>query len=159
MTGEPTGARLINTTSPSGLYGNFGQSNYGAAKGGIASFTVIAALELGRHGVTVNAIAPVALTRLTEDLMPEGIAVDLGPEQVSPLVAWLASPESSDITGRIFDVGGGRIGVAEQWRLGPEVQSQNGPWDTAELGAIIPDLVRKAAPNVDISGRRLAGGR
>lgn len=152
-TGEPTGARLINTTSPSGIYGNFGQSNYGTAKGGIASFTVIAALELARHGVTVNAVAPVAKTRLTEALMPEELGDDLGPEHISPLVAWLAGPDSGGITGRVFDVGGGRIGVAEQWRLGPEIRSENGPWNPTELTAVIPDLVAKAAPNVDVSGR------
>lgn len=158
-TGDPTGARLINTTSPSGIYGNFGQSNYGAAKGGIASFTVIAALELAQYGATVNAIAPVAKTRLTEALMPQEFSDTVGPEHISPLVAWLASVESGNITGRVFDIGGGRIGVSEQWRLGPEVQTQNGPWNPAELGNIVPDLVAKAAPNVDVSGRVRVEGR
>ena len=152
QTGQPTRARLINTTSASGIYGNFGQSNYGAAKGGIASFTLIAAQELASYGATANAVAPAARTRLTEALMPEEFAGNLGPEHISPLVAWLAGVGSQEVTGRIFDVAGGRIGVAEAWRLGPEVTTQ-GRWDAAELGAVIPDLVAKAAPNVDMSGR------
>jgi len=151
-TGQPTGARLINTTSASGIYGNFGQSNYGAAKGGIASFTVIVAKELARYGATANAVAPAARTRLTEALMPAEHARGLGPEHISPLVAWLASAESGEITGRVFDVMGARIGVAEAWRLGPEVVTDGG-WDAAELGSVIPALVAKAAPNVDMTGR------
>ena len=152
QTGQPTGARLINTTSASGIYGNFGQSNYGAAKGGIASFTLIAAQELASSGATANAVAPAARTRLTEALMPEEYAKSYGPEHISPLVAWLASAQSQQVTGRIFDVGGGRIGVAEAWRLGPEA-TKEGLWDAAELGSVIPDLVAKAAPNVDMTGR------
>jgi NAD(P)-dependent dehydrogenase (short-subunit alcohol dehydrogenase family) len=155
-TGEPTGARLINTTSASGIYGNFGQSNYGAAKGGIASFTVIAAKELVRYGATANAVAPAARTRLTESLMPADYAASLGPEHISPLIAWLASAESGEVTGRVFDVAGSRIGVAEAWRLGPEADKDGG-WDAAELGAVIPGLVAKAAPNVDMTGRVPAG--
>ena len=155
-TGQPTGARLINTTSASGIYGNFGQSNYGAAKGGIASFTVIAAQELARYGATANAVAPAARTRLTERLMPAEYAASYGPEHISPLVAWLASDQSGAVTGRVFDVGGGRIGVAESWRLGPEATRDDG-WNAAELGSVIPDLVAKAAPNVDMTGRVPAG--
>ena len=152
QTGQPTGARLINTTSASGIYGNFGQSNYGAAKGGIASFTVIAAKELARYGATANAVAPAARTRLTESLMPADYAASLGPEHISPLIAWLASAESGEVTGRVFDVAGSRIGVAEAWRLGPEADKDGG-WDAAELGAVIPGLVAQAAPNVDMTGR------
>jgi NAD(P)-dependent dehydrogenase (short-subunit alcohol dehydrogenase family) len=151
-TGQPTGARLINTTSASGIYGNFGQSNYGAAKAGIASFTIIAAKELARYGATANAVAPAARTRLTEALMPAEYASSLGPEHISPLVAWLASSESGEITGRVFDVMGSRIGVAESWRLGPEA-AKDGGWDATELGSVIPGLVAKAAPNVDMTGR------
>jgi hypothetical protein len=88
--------------------------------------------------------------------MPADYASDLGPEHISPLVAWLASDESAEITGRVFDVGGGRIGVVEAWRLGPEA-AKAGAWDAAELGSVIPDLVAKAAPNVDMSGRVPAG--
>jgi NAD(P)-dependent dehydrogenase (short-subunit alcohol dehydrogenase family) len=156
-TGAPTRARLINTTSASGIYGNFGQSNYGAAKAGIASFTLIAAKELASSGATANAIAPSARTRLTEALMPAEFAANLAPEHVSPVVAWLASVDSQNVTGRVFDVGGGRIGVAEAWRLGPEVTRQD-PWDAADLGSVIPDLVAKAAPNVDMMGHAEVAG-
>jgi NAD(P)-dependent dehydrogenase (short-subunit alcohol dehydrogenase family) len=151
-TGQPTGARLINTTSASGIYGNFGQANYGAAKAGIAGFTIIAALELAGIGATANAVAPSAATRLTAPLMPAEFAAKIGPEHISPLVAWLASEQSQAVTGRVFDVGGGRISVAEGWRIGPEA-TREGAWDPAELGAVIPDLVAKAAPNVDMTGR------
>ena len=159
--GESNDARIINTTSPSGIFGNVGQSNYGAAKGGIASFTVITAAELGRYGVTVNAIAPTALTRMTEDLpmmqaflqnAPEGFN-PLAPENISPLVVWLGSPLSKGVTGRVFSVMGGRISVAEGWVNGPTVD-RNGPWMPGELTEVIPDLVAKAAPNADMMGNR-----
>jgi len=157
--GETNDARIINTTSPSGIYGNVGQTNYGAAKAGIASFTVIAAMELARYGVTVNAIAPVALTRMTENLgmgaaqaaaKPEQFQA-LAPENVAPLVVWLGSPESKDVTGRVFGVGGGRITVAEGWHAGPAADKGD-RWDPAELGKIVPDLVAKAQPNANMNG-------
>src|SRR5581483_11132931 len=98
--GETNDARLINTTSISGIYGNPGQTNYGAAKAGIAAFTVIAARELGRYGVTVNAIAPGALTRMTEDLgFDDDLKAKYDPKYVVPLCLWLASPRSRDCTG------------------------------------------------------------
>jgi NAD(P)-dependent dehydrogenase (short-subunit alcohol dehydrogenase family) len=143
--------RLINTTSASGIYGSFGQSNYGAAKAGIASFTIIAAMELARYGVTANAIAPEAKTRLTEAVMPEGMEAD--PGHVAPVVAWLASTQSADITGRVLDVGNGRVSVAEMWRRGPEVVKVDGLWDADEVGEVVRDLVAQAAPNVNIIGR------
>jgi NAD(P)-dependent dehydrogenase (short-subunit alcohol dehydrogenase family) len=151
--GETNEARIINTSSPSGIFGNVGQANYGAAKAGIAAFTVIAAQELGRYGVTVNAIAPVARTRMTENLggnagkpVDEGAFDVFAPENIAPLVVWLGSPESRDVTGRVFLVAGGRISVAEGWSRGPTAQ-QDDRWDPAELGKIVPDLVAKAAPN------------
>ena len=150
--GRPTGARLINTSSSSGIFGNFGQSNYGAAKAGIAAFTLIAAKELAPYGVTANAVAPSALTRLTAPLMPAGMDVDMRPEHIAPLVAWLAGAGSAPVTGRVVVGGGGQIGVAEAWRLGPEA-TKDGIWDADELGAVIPDLLAKAAPNVDMMGR------
>src|SRR5580704_15616229 len=114
--GGTNDARIINTTSASGLFGNVGQANYGAAKGAIAAATIIAASELGRYGVTVNAIAPGAYTRMTEQAKPgsrasvEPGAFDVSdPDNIAPLVAWLASPESADVTGRIFTVRGGQI--------------------------------------------------
>jgi NAD(P)-dependent dehydrogenase (short-subunit alcohol dehydrogenase family) len=159
--GNPVDARIINTTSPSGLYGNVGQTNYGAAKGGIATFTVIAATELGRYGVTVNAIAPTAMTRMTEDLSSmqelskhaEGGFNALAPENIAPLAVWLGSPESREITGRVFSVWGGRITVNEGWAAGPRVD-RDAAWTPAELGSVIPDLVRDAAPNADMMGDR-----
>ena len=160
-TGETNDARIINTTSPSGIYGNVGQTNYGAAKAGIASFTVIAAMELGRYGVTVNAIAPAALTRMTENLSMGAQSAAKKPEEfdpldpgnIAPLVVWLGSSESADITGRVFNVLGGEISVAEGWVAGPG-SDKHDRWDPAELGKVIPDLVAKAAPNANMGGKR-----
>jgi NAD(P)-dependent dehydrogenase (short-subunit alcohol dehydrogenase family) len=149
--GRPVDARIINTSSPSGIFGNAGQTNYGSAKAGIAAFTVICALELGRYGVTANAIAPVARTRMTEDLggpAPEGVVFDaLDPANISPLVVWLGSPESKDVSGRVFLVDGDRISVAEGWRRGPTARNDGRRWDPATLGKVVPDLVAQAEPN------------
>ncbi|MGV9772738.1 SDR family oxidoreductase [Streptosporangium sp. NPDC003464] len=150
--GVPVDARIINTTSSSGIYGNPGQSNYGAAKAGIASLTVIAAQELARYGVTVNALAPTALTRMTENLSAGGRFDELRPEDVAPLAVWLACAEARGITGRVFNVRGGVISVAEGWHAGPEVD-KGARWEPAELGAVIPDLVARAVPNALQNGR------
>ncbi|WTW98692.1 SDR family oxidoreductase [Streptomycetaceae bacterium NBC_01309] len=156
--GEAVDARIINTSSPSGIFGNIGQTNYGAAKAGIAAFTVIASQELGRYGVTVNAIAPTALTRMTEDLAnvvgdsPE-TAEKLAPENISPLVVWLGSTASAGVTGRVFSVAGGTISVAEGWANGPTVD-KGSRWTPSELSDVIPDLVAKAAPNAGMDGAR-----
>src|SRR6185437_16576668 len=118
-------ARIINTSSPAGLYTSMGQTNYGPAKAGIANMTIILAGELGRYGVTVNAISPGARTRMTETIRrPRAEAPADGFDasdaaNVSPLVAWLASAESRDVTGRVFNVRGGSITVAEPWHAGP----------------------------------------
>jgi NAD(P)-dependent dehydrogenase (short-subunit alcohol dehydrogenase family) len=152
-------ARIINTSSASGIYGNAGQTNYGAAKAGIAAFTVIAAKELGRYGITVNAVAPGALTRMTENLGMGARATERRPEDfdafhpdnIAPLVVWLGSSESAAITGRVFNVAGGRISVAEGWHAGP-LADKGDRWDPAELGAVVPGLVAKAAANADMSG-------
>jgi NAD(P)-dependent dehydrogenase (short-subunit alcohol dehydrogenase family) len=159
--GETNDARIINTTSPSGIYGNVGQANYGAAKAGIASFSVITAMELARYGVTVNAIAPAALTRMTENLGMGSRAADrkpeefdaTAPENIAPLVVWLGSEESAEITGRVFNVVGGRISVAEGWVAGPTAD-KNDRWDPTELGAVVPDLVARAAKNAGMNGQR-----
>jgi len=149
--GEDVQGRIVNTSSTSGIFGNPGQTNYGAAKSGIASFSVILSRELGRYGVTVNAIAPGALTRMTEDLNPNrppppppGTWNPAGPENISPLVVWLGSEASRDITGRVFLVAGGRVSVAEGWRRGPTV-SKDGLWEPAEIGDAIPGLVAQSA--------------
>ncbi|HEY2814575.1 MAG TPA: SDR family oxidoreductase [Acidimicrobiales bacterium] len=159
--GEEVDARVINTTSSSGIYGNAGQTNYGAAKAGIASFTIIAAIELARYGVTVNAIAPGAATRMTIPLRaargvappesPDGFDPS-APDNIAPLVVWLASRESAGITGRVFNVAGGRISVAEGWSPGPGT-TRDHRWDPAELGEIIPTLVADAEPNFSARNR------
>jgi NAD(P)-dependent dehydrogenase (short-subunit alcohol dehydrogenase family) len=149
--GEPVDARIVNTSSPSGLFGNAGQTNYGAAKAGIASFTQICALELGRYGITANAIAPVARTRMTENLgmgpAEEGTFDALDPANISPLVVWLGSNESKDVTGRVFLVAGDRIGVAEGWHRGPTAENSGLRWEPSKLTDIVPKLVADARPN------------
>jgi NAD(P)-dependent dehydrogenase (short-subunit alcohol dehydrogenase family) len=149
--GAPVDARIVNTSSTSGLFANPGQSNYGAAKSGIATFSIIAAKELGRYGVTVNAIAPGARTRMTENLgggaapEPQGDWDPRAPENVAPLVTWLASPESAAITGQVFLVGGGRIAIAQGWERGPGID-HGARWDPNDLGAVVPGLVAAARP-------------
>ena len=155
--GKENDARIINTSSASGLFGNPGQTNYGAAKAGIAAFTIIAAKELERYGVTANAIAPGARTRMTENLgygaieVKEGEFDSFSPENVAPTVVWLGSSESKAITGRVFNVSGGNISVAEGWKVGPAA-TKDDRWDAAELGKIIPDLVERAAPPASLFG-------
>jgi NAD(P)-dependent dehydrogenase (short-subunit alcohol dehydrogenase family) len=152
--GETNDGRIINTSSPSGIYGNVGQTNYGAAKAGIASFTIIAAKELGRYGVTVNAIAPAALTRMTEGLgMGQASEEDketMSPAHIAPIVCWLASPESAHVTGRVFDVSGRMLSVSESWHRGPTLENPTD--DPTELGAKVSELVAKARPNANMFG-------
>jgi NAD(P)-dependent dehydrogenase (short-subunit alcohol dehydrogenase family) len=152
--GEDVDARIINTSSPSGLYGNFGQTNYGAAKAGIAAFTIIAAMELAGYGVTANAIAPAALTRMTENLgmgqADEATKAKMSPEWIAPLITWLASPESAPVTGRVFDITGMAVSVSEGWHRGPTAEPV---LDPDQLGPILLDLVSQARPNADMSGR------
>ena len=154
--GAVNDARIINTSSPSGLFGNPGQSNYGAAKAGIAALTVIAAMELERYGVTVNAIAPTARTQLTERFMREAPRTGFdrfAPENIAPLVVWLGSSASSAVTGRVFGAVGGKISVLEGWVNGPTVD-RDGRWTAAELSDVIGDLVKRAAPRSTMSGDR-----
>lgn len=152
--GETNDGRIINTSSPSGIYGNVGQTNYGAAKAGIASFTIIAAKELSRYGVTVNAIAPAALTRMTENLgmgqADEETKEKLSPRWIAPIVTWLASPESQDVTGRVFDVTGQALSVAEGWHRGPT--EENPTDDPTALGPIVKRLVGEGRPNANMFG-------
>ena len=158
--GETNDARIISTSSPSGIFGNIGQANYGAAKAGIAAMTIILADELARLGVTANAIAPVALTRMTEGLGlfsdMSGIEPDeagyhpMDPANISPLVVWLGSSLSAGVTGRIFTVTGNEIGVAEPWIKGPTATKYGGRWDPAELTAVVPGLVADARGNSDM---------
>jgi NAD(P)-dependent dehydrogenase (short-subunit alcohol dehydrogenase family) len=151
--GETIDARIINTTSPSGIYGNIGQTNYGAAKGGTASFTIIAADELARYGVTVNAIAPAAFTRLTADLgigdAPDEVKEAMSAKWIAPIVVWLASEESRGVTGRVFDVRGDLLAVSEGWHQGPKVTNV---LDPSAVGPLVEELMNSARPNADMLG-------
>jgi NAD(P)-dependent dehydrogenase (short-subunit alcohol dehydrogenase family) len=152
--GGPVKARIVNTSSTSGIFGNVGQTNYGAAKAGIAAFSIIAARELWRYGVTVNAISPSAQTRMTEGLR------QLTPEErarrdtkwVSPIVTWLASEESQDVTGRVFQCGNGILSVLEGWHRGPTIDQIDDP---TRLGPIVKDMVAKARKNAGMDGKDL----
>jgi NAD(P)-dependent dehydrogenase (short-subunit alcohol dehydrogenase family) len=172
--GRGVDARLINTTSISGMFGNAGQTNYGAAKAGIAAFTIIAARELARYGVTVNAVAPGALTRMTEDQWvlrarlreaahrlvtslslgqaSEADREAMHPRWIAPIVTWLASRESSGVTGRIFEATGRLFAVAEGWHRGPGAEPVDDP---TRLGPIVADLVARARKNSGMNGRDL----
>ncbi|MFL6110310.1 MAG: SDR family oxidoreductase [Catenulispora sp.] len=155
--GDLNDARVINTSSGAGLMGSVGQGNYAAAKAGIAALTIQAAAELGRYGVTVNAIAPAARTRMTEgtftDLMAEpadGFDA-MAPENVSPLVVWLGSDRSRAVSGRLFEVEGGRIGVADGWQHGPTVD-KGARWAPEELDAVVAELLDRAPAPAPIYG-------
>jgi NAD(P)-dependent dehydrogenase (short-subunit alcohol dehydrogenase family) len=155
--GTPVAARIVNTSSGAGLMGNIGQANYGAAKAGIAALTIIQAVELGRYGVTANAIAPSARTRLTEgvfaDMMAEaGSGFDaMASENIAPLVVWLGSNESGDVTGRVFEVEGGKISVTDGWQHGPPTDLGR-RWDPAEVGTTVRDLIEKAPAPAPVYG-------
>jgi NAD(P)-dependent dehydrogenase (short-subunit alcohol dehydrogenase family) len=155
--GQPVAARIINTSSGAGLQGSVGQSNYAAAKAGIAALTLVQAAELGRYGVTANALAPSARTRLTETVFPDmmkkpeaGFDV-MDPSNIAPIVAWLASEESSDVTGRVFEIEGGKLSIADGWRTGPMLD-RKARWDPAELGDAVRELMRKGVPPQKVYG-------
>ncbi|GGV69461.1 SDR family oxidoreductase [Streptomyces massasporeus] len=143
-------ARIVNTSSGAGLLGSVGQGNYSAAKAAIVALTLVAAAELRRYGVQVNAIAPAARTRMTErtfaDTMtaPDSGFDAMAPENVSPLVVWLGSPASAGVTGRVFEAEGGRITVMEGWRPGPSTD-RDGRWTPAEAGEQARTLLSEAA--------------
>ncbi len=156
--GHTNDGRIINTTSVSGIYGNPGQTNYGAAKAGIASFTIIAAQELARYGVTCNAISPGALTRMTENLgmgdADEESREMMSPRWIAPIATWLASTESAQVTGRVFQASGRGLGIANMWHQGPMVDAIDDP---AILGDVVRDLESKAQRNSDMNGRPISG--
>jgi NAD(P)-dependent dehydrogenase (short-subunit alcohol dehydrogenase family) len=162
--GEEVRGRVINTSSPSGVFGNVGQANYGAAKGAIASFTLIAAQELGRYGVTVNCLAPNARTRMTEetfgDLPPPEKGFDpLDPANVAPVVVALCADEAQDITGQCFFVYGGAVNVLRPWDAG-ELVAADGRWEPQELLAQLKErLPDGAAPPGMIAMMAKAGGQ
>ena len=156
--GRAREARVINTSSGAGLQGSIGQAAYSAAKGGIASLTLVAAAELARYGVLVNAIAPVACTRMTEAAFPEMMAgVEGGfdpmdPANNSPVVAWLASVDC-DITGRVLEIEGGQICLEDGWRHGAR-EDLGRRWQAGEVGAAVRRLVGgSAAPEVVYGAR------
>lgn len=156
--GRSNDARIINTSSGAGLLGSVGQAAYSAAKGGILSLTLVQAAELGRYGVTANAIAPAARTRMTEEVFastmarPAGNSFDaMAPENVSPFVVWLASAESAGVTGRVFEVEAGKIGVADGWQHGLTMD-KGARWEPAEIGAAVKDLIAGTPPPAPVYG-------
>jgi NAD(P)-dependent dehydrogenase (short-subunit alcohol dehydrogenase family) len=162
--GDEVRGRVINTSSPSGVFGNVGQVNYGAAKAGIAALTVIAAQELVRYGVTVNCLAPNARTRMTEmtfgDMQaPEEGFDPLDPGNMSPLVVALCADEAQDITGQVFFVWGGTVNVLTPWEPG-ELFSSEAKWDADELLAQLRDRFPEgAAPAGMMAMMQKAGGQ
>jgi NAD(P)-dependent dehydrogenase (short-subunit alcohol dehydrogenase family) len=155
--GNQIAARIVNTSSGAGLMGAVGQGNYGAAKAGIAVLTQIGSVEFARYGVTVNAIAPSARTPMTEPHFgermkkPESGFDAFDPANVSPLVVWLASAESGDVTGRVFEVEGGVISVADGWQHGPEARKQT-RWDVIEIGAAVREVIARAPAPAPVYG-------
>lgn len=158
--GEAVDARIINTTSGAGLQGSVGQSNYAAAKAGIAALTLNQAAELGRYGITANAVAPAARTGMTtavESMAERMKAPDDGsfdywaPENVSSLLAWLGSTESKAITGRVFESEGGKISIADGWRT-TEGVDKGSRWEPAEVGEAMKQLLAKEVPAQKVYG-------
>ncbi|MFI9562037.1 SDR family oxidoreductase [Streptomyces rishiriensis] len=149
--GRTPDARVVNTSSGAGLLGSVGQGNYSAAKAGIVALTLVAAAELARYGVQVNAIAPAARTRMTQRAFAEAMAAPatgfdaMAPENVSPLVVWLGSAASQGVTGRVFEAEGGRITVMDGWRPGPTAE-RGARWSAAEAGEAVRRLLTAAAP-------------
>ncbi len=153
--GETVSGRIINTSSGAGLMGSVGQAAYSAAKAGIAALTLVQAAELARYGVTANAIAPAARTRMTEEIFDMD-APDTGfdandPANIAPIVAWLASEDSSDVTGRVFEVEGGRLSVADGWQHGT-ASDKGERWDPAEVGAAVRSLIAGAPDPAPVYG-------
>jgi NAD(P)-dependent dehydrogenase (short-subunit alcohol dehydrogenase family) len=150
---ESVSGRIVNTTSVSGIYGNLGQANYGAAKAGIAAFTNIVALEVARYGVTVNAVGPVALTRMTEGLGPapenDEAREARAPHWIAPIVTWLCSEEAAGVTGRVFEASGEILAVAEGWVRGPSIDPLDDP---TKLGPVVADLLSNARGNSGMDG-------
>jgi len=155
--GAKVQARIINTSSGAGLQGSIGQSNYSAAKGGIASLTLVQAAELARYGITANALAPAARTGMTEqvfaDVMkkPEDGFDHFAPENVAPLVAWLVSEDSQHVTGRLFEVEGGKLSIGDGWRRGP-LRDKGARWLPAEVGGVVAELIESAVPAQKVYG-------
>lgn len=144
--GHDPAARIINTTSGAGLQGSIAQAAYSTAKGGIASLTLVQAAELGRYGITANALAPSARTRMTEQAFAEKMATQgdgfdvMDPANIAPAVVWLGSAQSSDVTGCVFELEGGKIMLEDGWREGPFID-KGARWHPADVGAAVADLL------------------
>jgi NAD(P)-dependent dehydrogenase (short-subunit alcohol dehydrogenase family) len=155
--GRAVDARIINTSSGAGLQGSFSQSVYSAAKGGIASLTLVQAAELRRYGITANALAPAARTRMTEQAFadkmraPDARFDRQDPANIAPLVVWLGSAQSAAVTGMVFDVEGGRITIANGWNDGPTID-KGARWEPAELSPVITKLVAERPPQKKVWG-------
>ncbi len=151
MIEQGRGGRILCTSSASGLFGNFGQTNYGAAKAGIAGFVRCLWQEGQKHKITVNGIAPGAFTRMTEDLLPGGQSGDFAkkwrPEHVSPVVVWLCSDEAAGVTGRIFSLHGNEVSLVEPVRTKIADRTDNlEPWNPAEIGPKVLEFIKKKGP-------------
>ena len=158
--GQAVDARIINTTSGAGLQGSVGQSNYAAAKAGIAALTLNQGAELRRYGITANAIAPAARTGMTTAVQsmaarmaaPEDGSFDFwAPENVSSLVVWLGSSQSANVNGCVFEAEGGKISIADGWRKGPEVD-KGSRWEPAEVGGAVAKIMAEAVPAQKVYG-------
>ncbi|MEZ5204788.1 MAG: SDR family oxidoreductase [Acidimicrobiales bacterium] len=157
--GEAVDARIINTSSGAGLLGSVGQAAYSAAKGGILSLTLVQAAELGRYGVTANAIAPAARTRMTEKVFADSMAApddpdafdEMAAENVSPLVVWLGSADSAGVTGRVFEVEGGKVSVADGYQHGTVID-RGARWEPIEVGAAVTGLLADAPAPAPVYG-------
>jgi NAD(P)-dependent dehydrogenase (short-subunit alcohol dehydrogenase family) len=155
--GKPVDARIINTSSGAGLNGSIAQSAYSAAKAGIAALTLVQAAELGRYGITANALAPAARTRMTEQafadkMKPPGSGFDMqDPDNIAPAVVWLGSSESRLVTGCVFELEGGKIGIDDGWNDGPQVDKQ-ARWEPGEVGAAVTALLARRRPQKRVYG-------
>jgi NAD(P)-dependent dehydrogenase (short-subunit alcohol dehydrogenase family) len=155
--GEKVDARIINTTSGAGLQGSIAQAAYSTAKGGIATLTLVQAAELGRYGITANALAPSARTRMTEQAMPEKMATQnqafdvQNPDNIAPTVVWLGSPLSAHVTGCVFELEGGRITLEQGWDLGPTIEKQ-ARWRPDEIGPVVDKLLAERRPPRSVWG-------
>jgi NAD(P)-dependent dehydrogenase (short-subunit alcohol dehydrogenase family) len=167
--GNVLNGRIINTSSDAGLLGNVGQSNYGAAKAAVAAMAIIIGQEMKKYGVTANAIAPIARTRLTVDATPSTAAIMGGPvaegefdvfnpRNVAPLVCWLASDEAADVNGEVFRVGGSTVWPMAGWRSGSRIQKKGHTWEPAELGKRIKEELARGVTRKESMGDVFSAG-